>query len=213
MEASERARPRRSGFALLGACAAVLAAGWGCPARYSVNPAAFQASQGPSLRAAATLDVSDVVEVRVLGESELSGTFRVSETGAVSLPMIGVVHVRGLTPLELEKELRKRLADGYLKHPQVTVFVKEFNSKKIYVFGEVGRPGTFRYEPGMNIIQAITLAGGFTRTAWKNRTHVTRIIGGTERRIEVPVEAIGEGAQKNFLLRPGDIVFVPESPL
>jgi polysaccharide export outer membrane protein len=65
----------------------------------------------------------------------------------------------------------------------------------------------------MNIIQAITIAGGFTRTAWRNRTNVTRIVGGEEQKIQVPVEAIGEGTQKNFALKPGDIIFVPESPL
>src|SRR5262249_43318124 len=142
-----------------------------------------------------------------------SGTYRVTENGVIRFPLIGLITVRGLTPTEVEEEIRRRLDDGYLRDPQVTVFVKEFNSKKIYIFGEVSRPGTFTYEPNMSIIQAITLAGGFTKAAWKNRTHVTRLINGQESRIEVPVEAIGEGTQKNFLLKPGDIVFVPESPL
>ena len=73
--------------------------------------------------------------------------------------------------------------------------------------------GTFVFEANMNIVQIITLAGGFTKTAWKNRTNVTRTISGQERKIQVPVEAIGEGKEQNFMLQPGDIVFVPESPI
>jgi polysaccharide export outer membrane protein len=64
----------------------------------------------------------------------------------------------------------------------------------------------------MSIVQAITLAGGFTRTAAQNNTHVTRQLeGNKEQRIRVPVEDIGVGRERNFQLRPGDIIFVPES--
>ena len=77
----------------------------------------------------------------------------------------------------------------------------------------MNKPGTFAYEPNMSIVQIITLAGGFTKTAYKNKTNVTRLIAGQEKKIQVPVEAIGEGSQRNFVLKPGDIVFVPESPL
>ena len=63
----------------------------------------------------------------------------------------------------------------------------------------------------MTIIQAITLAGGFTKLAAQNNTNVTRLVDGQERKIRVPVEDIGVGREKNFLLQPGDIVFVPES--
>ena len=85
------------------------------------------------------------------------------------------------------------------------------NSKKIFVFGEVQKPGTFPYEDGMSIIQAVTLAGGFTKTAAKNNSNVTRIVDGQEQKIRVPVEDIGVGKEPNFQLQPGDIVFVPES--
>jgi polysaccharide export outer membrane protein len=91
------------------------------------------------------------------------------------------------------------------------VLIREYNSKKIFVFGEVQKPGTFPYEENMSIVQAITLAGGFTKIASKNGTQVTRIVEGREQKVRVPVEDIGVGRERNFSLKPGDIVFVPES--
>jgi polysaccharide export outer membrane protein len=184
-----------------------------CAARYSVNPTTFQGPPVASPRSAITVGPLDVFEVRVYGEKDLSGVYQVSGRGMIRFPLIGLVKVEGLTPTEIEELLRRKLVAGYLRDPQVTVVVTQFNSKKIFIFGEVQRPGTFPYEANMTIVQAITLAGGFTKTAWKNRTNVTRIVDGQERKIQVPVEAIGEGKERNFALRPGDIVFVPESPL
>ena len=103
------------------------------------------------------------------------------------------------------------LAKGFLRKPQVSVLIREYNSKKVFVFGEVQKPGTFPYDGDMSIIQAITLAGGFTKLAAKTNINVTRLIDGQERKIRVAVEDIGVGREKNFLLQPGDIVFIPES--
>jgi polysaccharide export outer membrane protein len=93
----------------------------------------------------------------------------------------------------------------------VSVLIREYNSKKVFVFGEVQKPGTFPFEDNMSIVQAITLAGGFTKQASKNSASVTRLVNGHEEKIRVPVEDIGTGRERNFLLEPGDIVFVPES--
>jgi polysaccharide export outer membrane protein len=182
-----------------------------CTPRYSINPEKF-AGKNVDEKGLVTVGSQDLLDVRVFGEPELSGPFRVTRRGMIRVPLIGLVHIAGLTPTEIEEKLRKEL-QRFLRDPQVTVVVKDYLSKKIFVFGEVNRPGTFAYESNMSIVQAITLAGGFTKSAWKNRTSVTRIIDGVEKKIEIPVEAIGEGSQKNFELRPGDIVFVPESPL
>ena len=109
--------------------------------------------------------------------------------------------------------IRSRLQEGFIKDPFVTVYIKEYNSKKVFVVGKVTKPGTFVYQDGMNIVQAITLAGGFSATAEKNQTIVTRLISGSEQRIQIPVDDISSGRSANFLLAPGDIVFVPESVL
>jgi protein involved in polysaccharide export with SLBB domain len=99
---------------------------------------------------------------------------------------------------------------AFLNNPQVSIFVKEYYSKKVSVFGQVKQPGTFPYKDGMSIVEAISLAGGFTAMARGNDTTVTRVEGGTKRRFKVPVEEIGQGKTANFALRSGDIVFVPE---
>jgi polysaccharide export outer membrane protein len=119
--------------------------------------------------------------------------------------------VAGLTANAAAEKLRSCLADGYIRNAQVSVIIKEYNSKKVFVFGEVQKPGTFVYEDGMSIIQAVTLAGGFTKTASQNGTSVTRLVDGQEVKVKVPVQDIALGKAPNFGLRPGDIVFVPES--
>ena len=73
------------------------------------------------------------------------------------------------------------------------MLLREYNSKKIFVFGEVQKPGTFPYEEDMSIIQAITMAGGFTKVASKNDIAVTRQVEGKETKIRVPVADIGSG--------------------
>ncbi len=163
--------------------------------------------------AANSLGAGDVFEVRVFQEPDLSGAFRLSSAGTIDFPLCGQVHLGGLSTDAAAQALARCLANGYLRNPQVSIFVKEYNSKKIFVFGEVQKPGTFTYEDGMNIVQAITLAGGFAARAAKNSTSVTRAVDGSQSRIKVAVEDIGRGRAENFALRPGDIIFVPESLL
>ena len=156
------------------------------------------------------LSPGDVFAVEVFGEKDLSGKFRVSAKGTIDYPFAGSLKVAGMTPPEVAGMLRKKLANGYLKDPNVSVFVESYMSKKISVFGQVSKPGTFNYMNNMSIIEAITLAGGFTPIASKNAISITRVEQGQSRRFIVPVEEIGEGRAANYLLKPGDIVFVPE---
>jgi polysaccharide export outer membrane protein len=161
--------------------------------------------------AASTLGPGDVFEVRVYQELELSGAYRVGPQGDIVFPLCGRVAVGGLTANAAADRLRACLADGYIRNAQVSVIVKEYNSKKVFVFGEVQKPGTFVYEDGMTVIQAVTLAGGFTKTASQNSTSLTRQVDGQEVKIRVAVQDIALGKAPNLALKPGDIVFVPES--
>jgi protein involved in polysaccharide export with SLBB domain len=158
-----------------------------------------------------TLGPGDLIDVRVFEEADLSGPYRVAPGGTIDFPLCGKVRVQGMNTSATSDLLTKCLGEKYLKHPQVTVLLREYNSKKIFVFGEVQKPGTFPYEEDMSIIQAITMAGGFTKVASKNDIAVTRSVDGKETKIRVPVADIGTGREKNFRLQPGDIVFVPES--
>ena len=160
---------------------------------------------------ASTLGPGDVFEVKVYDEKELSGIYRVSSAGSISFPLIGKVHVEGMTSTDAADLIQGRLGEKYLRNPQVSIFIKEYNSKKISVFGQVNKPGTFKYEDNMSVTQAVSMAGGFTKMAAKDDTNVTRIEEGEEKKYPVPVESIAQGQAKNFYLQPGDIVYVPES--
>ena len=158
-----------------------------------------------------TVGPTDVFEVRVYGEEELSDEYRVESNGKIDFPLVGKVYVNKMTPSQIGDVLEKELINKeLLKNPQVSVFVKKYNSKKISVFGEVKDSGTFPWEDGMTVVEAISLAGGFSSMAKKNETTVIRVINGKEKRYKIPVEAIGQGRAENFILRSGDIVFVPE---
>lgn len=162
---------------------------------------------------ATRLGPGDVFELRVFEEESLSGEHRVASDGTVRVPLIGRVTVEGLTPEEIADRVAIRLRDGFLRAPHVTVFVQEYNSKRVFVLGQVRKPGTFPFQDDMSIVQAITLAGGLTELSDADATVVTRDVDGEERRFIVPVEAITRGERANFALRPGDIVYVPKSIL
>ena len=153
----------------------------------------------------------DVVEVKVFQEPDFSGVYRVGSAGTIDFPFCKNLPVVGLTPEEVGAKLTVCLAPRVLKNPQITVSTREFNSKKIFVVGEVQKPGTFPYEDNMTVIQAVTLAGGFTKVAAKNSMTVTRMVEGQETRIKVLADDIAQGKAPNMALIPGDIIYVPES--
>lgn len=160
-----------------------------------------------------SLSPGDVFEVRVYQEPDLSGLFQVSSSGTIDFPLVGTIKVAGLTSEQVARMLRNELSAKYIKDPYVSVFIKEFTTRKIHVLGQVNKPGSYKYEDGMSIIQAIALAGGFTKMARQNNIIVTRVEEGVEKRIVVPVEEISSGLKKNMFLKPGDIIYVPETIL
>jgi len=157
-----------------------------------------------------SLGIGDTFEVRVFGETDLSGIYTVGAEGNINFPLIGVLHVDGLDAQAVAKLIADKLREGILRDPQVTVLVKDQTSKKIYILGQVGHPGTYSYVPSMSVVEAITVAGGFTGLAAKNDTTITRSELGKKTIVRVPVADIGEGKAPNVYLRPGDIISIPE---
>lgn len=157
-----------------------------------------------------TLGVGDTFDVRVFGESDLSAKYRVGGDGTIDFPLAGTIKVVGLLPSQAAGLIASRLKDGYLRSPQVSIYMQEQVSKKIHVLGQVAKPGTFTYAAGMNIVEAITQAGGFTPVSAKNGTTVTRTEAGKQIIYRVPAGDISDGIAKNFVVRPGDIISVPE---
>lgn len=156
------------------------------------------------------IGVDDTFEIRVYGEPDLSNVYRVAADGTIDFPLAGRLRAAGLRTGDLQQEIASLLADKYLKNPQVTVVMKEWNSRKVSVLGQVQRPGPVPYQPNMTIVDAIALAGGFTGIAAKNSVSVRREVGGKVESRVYPVADITEGRSANILVFPGDVVVVEE---
>ena len=190
----------------LAALGALLLAGCPPPPPMPTNlpPVHVDTSVGPT----------DEFEVRVMGQEQLSGVFQVAADGSIDFPLVGRIIVQGRQPQEISQAIRQALIDlQFLRDPQVTVRVTQYRSKKISVLGWVQHPGTFDWEEGITIIQAVALAGGFSPMAQRNQTQLTRITAeGEEFSAVVPVEEIEEGRQPDILLQPNDRISVPQRP-
>lgn len=154
--------------------------------------------------------IDDTFDVRVYGEAELSGTFRVATDGTVDYPLAGRLQIAGLRTGEIQKLLVDRLKDRYLKDPQVVVTIKDRNSQKISVLGQVMKPGQVGYYPNMTIVDAIASAGGFTGIAAKNSVNLRRETAGKIEMHVFPVADISEGRSPNIIILPGDVLVVDE---
>ncbi len=163
----------------------------------------------------------DLVHFQIFQEPETLIVQRVSATGELPLPMIGVVSVAGLTLREAEIELRERyIKGGFFINPQVILVLQEYNERSVFVLGQVHKPEKIQFplEAGaISIVHAITLAGGLTRLARGDAVQVTRIgADHREERFIVNVESYLASGSKSgntalgFELLPGDVVFVPE---
>lgn len=163
----------------------------------------------------------DVITVVVFNEAALSGDFRVGEDGMVDFAYLGRVEVAGMQPSQVSELLRRGLGErtpdnptghDVLRDPTVRVEVREVNSRRVSVFGQVQHPGVFPHQQCLTLTQAISLAGGFTAVAEKNQVRVTRRDrGGSRRTFVLRVEDIAEGRAPDFEIEPDDVIFVPES--
>ena len=156
------------------------------------------------------LGIDDVFEVRVFAEPDLSAPYRIAADGTIDYPFVGRISVVGLTSGDVQELIARKLQDGYLKHPQVSVMVKDWNSRKVSVIGQVQRPGAVVYFPNMTVVDAIAGAGGFTPIAAKNSVTLRREVKGTVESRNCSVADISEGRAPNVVLRPGDILVVDE---
>lgn len=152
----------------------------------------------------------DILNINVYKEPELTLSVTVRADGKISMPLIDDVHVAGLTPIEVKKELTKRLSK-YVDDPTVSVIVEEINSLKIFVLGNVNQPGVYEIDREVNVLQAVSMAEGFTMWADKSAVKILRNYGGVEKAITINCNKItsGERPDLNLPLQPGDTVYVP----
>jgi polysaccharide biosynthesis/export protein len=162
------------------------------------------------------LGPEDELEITVWGNKDLTRATVIRPDGLVSMPIIGDVQAAGLTADALAQRIADRLKQYLATNPSVSVSVKAINSYSVYVLGEVARPGKFQLKSYITVLQAISMAGGFTDYAKKNSLQVLRITeNGDHKRQEVHIPiryddvVAGRGEPGNIVLHSGDTVVVP----
>ena len=167
----------------------------------------------------------DVLTIVVWEHADLSGKFTVEKDGTIGFPLIGRTKVAGLTVQDAETTLRKALADGYVKNPQVSIVVEQFKSQQIFVMGEVKTPGEYPFTGELTLLEALARAGGVGDRAGSEVVVVRPAADATASGPLLPesqgqasqvtridlTELQNKGAVAAFGLRPGDTIFVPKA--
>lgn len=162
------------------------------------------------------IGIGDVIEISVWKSPELSVSVPVRPDGRVSVPLLGDIQAAGMTPLALKEQLATDFRK-YVTAPEVSVVIKEINSRKVFVTGEVKTPGSFDLQPRTKLMQILSMAGGLTPYA-RGKVIVLRDNreskdkgGGPDRRFEIDLKTIisGKRPQDNIILQPGDTLIFP----
>ncbi len=161
------------------------------------------------------LGPEDVVEISVWGNQDLSREVTVRPDGFISIPLIGDVLAADSTAEELSDRIAYRLED-YLTNPNVSVHLREANSYFFFVLGEVNNPGKFQVKSYASVLQGISMAGGFTPFAARNKIQIIRLDKSKKRhetQIRIPLNydrvILGKGPPGDFILQSGDTIVVP----
>lgn len=160
-------------------------------------------------RSSGVISRMDNVEIRVFREDELTTRGQLSADGTITMPLIGAVRLEGLTTDQAGAAIKKKLADGYLVKPEVTVSIEARIRKTVTVLGQAQRPGVFELPTHrrLTLVEAIGMAGGVTRIA--NAKKVTLKRGGSVQTINLAEITSGKGT--DIPLQDGDMVTIPES--
>jgi polysaccharide biosynthesis/export protein len=151
-------------------------------------------SGGPYL-----LDTGDVVRITVFGETDLTNTYRIDDSGYISFPLTGPIPVRGVTTQIAASRLTAALANGFLRNPNVAVEVAEY--RPFFIQGEVAAPGKYPFVYGMTVRAAISTASGFKETANRDRVVIYRPMGGQMAKGRVDLD---------FPIYPGDTIVIED---
>jgi len=165
---------------------------------YAANPATPEYRLGPE----------DVIEVFVWKQPDLTTTVVIRPDGRISLPLTNELEASGKTAVQLQKEITEKLRE-YITQPMVNVIVKQVNSLKISVLGEVRKPDVYRIKNQVTVLDAIAMAGGFTDLARPNRVIVIRNAPSGPQRIKINVkQVVADESRAPFFLQPLDTVYV-----
>lgn len=185
----------------------LLAQSSGQPQPINTGPAP-QVAQ-PAMPTDYVIGVDDVLNVVFWREKDMSAEVLVRPDGKISLPLLNDVPAAGMTPEQLAASIQTA-ATKFVRDAGATVIVKEIRSRKVFVIGEVTKPGTFPLGNDMNVLQMIAEAGGFLETAKKGDVVVVRSENGQEHRYKFNYNDVvrGKNVQQNIRLLPGDTILV-----
>jgi len=172
------------------------------------QPSAFGTVAGNSYR----IGPFDVLDISVFQVPELTKSVQVADTGTINLPLVGEVRVAGKTPNEVERALTAKLGAEYLQNPQVTVFVKEYNSQSVTVSGAVKKPGVYSLKGKTSLLQAVAMAGDFDEGS-DSSVLVLRQTDGKRMAARFDVSAIQRGQAEDPTLQGGDQIVAGTSAI
>ena len=188
----------------------VTAALWAASCATLLAGAAFAQSSGPAAAAPYMVNPGDVLSVTVWKEEDLQRQVLVRPDGSFSFPLAGEISALNKSVEQVRGELADRLT-RYIPDPVVTVAVEQIQGNKVFVIGQVNRPGEFIATTVLDVTQALAMAGGFTPFAQKNEIKVMRRINGVSQAFTFDYGDIEKGKrlEQNVILRPGDTIVVP----
>lgn len=172
-------------------------------------PGQAQTTQGE--RSSGVISRMDTVEIRVFREDELTTRGQLSADGTISMPLIGSVRLVGLTTDQAAAAITRKLADGYLVKPEVSVSIEARIRRTVTILGQAQRPGVFEIPPHrqLTLVEAIGMAGGVTRIANAKKISLKRVAGDKVEIINLSDITTGKGS--DIPLRDGDVIQIPES--
>ena len=176
----------------------------GAPTAQNVGPAV-------AVEPGFTIGPEDVLGIIVWREADVSGDVTVRPDGMITLPLIRDIRAAGLTPQELADRVQTALRE-YVTDASVTVVVRQMNSRKVFITGEVAKPGAYALASSMTVMQLIAVAGGLTEFAEGKSISVMRIEAGQTKTFPFDYKNVANGKKpaQNIVLKPGDTVVVPE---
>ncbi|MGE0055216.1 MAG: polysaccharide biosynthesis/export family protein [Hyphomicrobium sp.] len=154
----------------------------------------------------------DVLEITVFKVPELSKSTQVADTGTINLPLVGEVPAAGQTAQEIERDLTKKLGSKYLQNPQVTVFVKEYNSQRVTVEGAVKKPGVYPIRGRNSLLQFIATAEGLDPGS-DDTVVIFRQTDGKRTAARFDIDAIRSGSAEDPIVQSGDVIVAGSSAL
>ena len=153
----------------------------------------------------------DVLDVTVFKVPDLAKTVQVAEDGSINLPLVGEVPAAGRTAQDLERDLKAKLGAKYLRDPQVTVLVKEYNSQRVTVSGSVKTSGVYAIKGNTSLMQVVAMAGDVDMTVDSGDVVIFRTIDGTRSAAKFDIDDIKAGKASDPQVEPGDVIVVDTS--